>query len=52
MSTSTSTNYCYEQEATASACSMGTTPTTAQVNGMSDTLCVPPGCPQPVMWLQ
>ena len=47
MSTKTGTSYCYEQEASADACSKGTTATTATVDGSQRTLCVPSSCPQP-----
>ncbi len=52
MKSDTGASYCYEQEANASQCSAGATPTTAMVSGSSRTLCVPSGCPTPTEQVQ
>lgn len=51
-STGANKNFCYEHEASADACSKGTTATTKQTNNGATTICVPSGCPQPVNFLQ
>ena len=51
MSTATGTSYCYEQEGSPAQCSAGTTPTTKNTSNGPTTLCVPAGCPQPVMFI-
>ena len=47
----TGTNYCYEQEGDPSSCSSGTTPTTKTTSNGATTICVPATCPQPVNFL-
>ena len=51
MATDSGTNYCYPQAASASECTSGSTPETADVNGMPRTLCVPSGCPSPTTYV-